>query len=385
MSTQRTADRTGRSENAAGTGEISPEDVAARIAAGAAARDAEPGFPEEPFARLAGAGLLSLPAPDSAGRRRGSFAQEWAVLRAVARADGSVGRILDGHYNAVERLSMLAPEPLRSEELARLLQGELLLGVWGADPIPGEGEPARLTRSADGYVLRGVKTFCSGAGGLDRALVAVRGESGEGPPVHLAYVDLTAGGVNLDRGWYRSAGMRSSESHRVVFDGAPVLAVLGEPGELVRQPYFSRDAIRTAVTWAGICDLALDSALEVLAAKSPPDGPDGIVSLAAGRMIAHRQTVDRWTQAAADLADNESDALTGAFAVSLRESVAAACRAVLDEAARACGSHPFATGSPLDRARRDLEVMLLQHRLEPALARVGREEILARRQDGGGA
>jgi hypothetical protein len=66
------------------------------------------------------------------------------VLRAVARADGSVGRILDGHFNGVERLSLLAPEPLRSAELEAVAAGELRLGVWGADPIPGEGEPARL-------------------------------------------------------------------------------------------------------------------------------------------------------------------------------------------------------------------------------------------------
>ena len=57
------------------------------------------------------------------------------------------------------------------------------------------------------------------------------------------------------------------ESHRVVFEGAAVLAVLGEPGELVREPYFGRDAIRTAVTWAGIADSAVEGALGILAAK----------------------------------------------------------------------------------------------------------------------
>jgi hypothetical protein len=32
---------------------------------------------------------------------------------------------------------------------------------------------------------------------------------------------------------------------------------------------------------------------------------------------------------------------------------------------------PFATGGTLDRARRDLELFLLQHRLDPMLARAG--------------
>ena len=44
---------------------------------------------------------------------------------------------------------------------------------------------------------------------------------------------------------------------------------------------------------------------------------------------------------------------------------------LLDEAARACGSRPFARAAALDRARRDLELFLLQHRLDPMLARAG--------------
>ena len=232
------------------------EFVLSQIASGAAERDAHPTFPEGPFRALAAAGILAMPAPEpgTGSRRRASFAEEWRVLRAVARADGSVSRILDGHLNGVERVSVLAPEPLRSRDLAAVAAGRLRLGVWGADPIPGEGTPARLVETESGYALEGVKTFCSGATGIDRALVAVRAPAGEppGPPL-LAYVDLSEG-VRIDDEWFRASGMRSSESHRVVFEGAPVLAVLGEPGELVREPYFGRDAIRTAVTWAGIAD-----------------------------------------------------------------------------------------------------------------------------------
>ena len=318
---------------------------------------------------------MAAPDPHYGSKRRSSFAEQWRVLRAVARADGSVGRILDGHFNGVERVSVLAPEPLRSRELAAVAAGRLRLGVWGADPIPGEGTPARLVATGGGYSLEGVKTFCSGATGLDRALVAVRAPAGEpaGSPL-LAYVDLSEG-VEIDDGWFKASGMRSSESHRVVFGGAPVLAVLGEPGELVREPYFGRDAIRTAVTWAGIADSAVERALDILAAKSAGRPPDDLVSLAAGRMLASRGTIDRWLEHAASFVDTNPEASTAHFSTQLRESIAAAARDILDVAARAVGSHPFATASDLDRARRDLELFLLQHRLEPALARIGRRAI----------
>jgi alkylation response protein AidB-like acyl-CoA dehydrogenase len=295
-----------------------------------------------------------------------------AILRAVSKADGSVGRILDGHFNGVERISVLAPEPLRSRELEAVAAGELLVGVWGADPIPGEGSPARLVEFGGRMVIEGVKTFCSGATGLDRALVLVRGRE-KGPPL-VVYIGFSEG-VEIDRSWYRGAGMRSSESHRVIFHETPVLAVLGEPGELLREPYFSRDAVRTAVCWAGIADRAVDATLETLAAKSSGQEPDDIISLAAGKMLAAQQTMDRWIQYAARQADAVPETSFSGFSIHLRESIATACRTILDEAARACGSHPFATAGALDRSRRDLELFLLQHRLEPALARAGRRAV----------
>jgi alkylation response protein AidB-like acyl-CoA dehydrogenase len=122
------------------------DEVLGEISAGAIARDAEPGFPEGPFEALAASGILGMTAPGPGGERPVSFAEEWRVLRAVARADGSVGRILDGHFNAVERVSVLAPEPLRSAELEAVAAGGLRLGVWGADPIRAKGSlPASWT------------------------------------------------------------------------------------------------------------------------------------------------------------------------------------------------------------------------------------------------
>ena len=141
------------------------ESVLARISAGAAERDADPHFPKGPFRELAALGITGIPAPDTDGAgRRASFTEEWRILRSVSEADSSVGRILDGHFNAVERLSVLAPEALRSTELEAIVKGGLLLGVWGADPIPGEGAPARLVRRDQEMVIEGVKTYCSGSG-----------------------------------------------------------------------------------------------------------------------------------------------------------------------------------------------------------------------------
>jgi hypothetical protein len=65
--------------------------------------------------------------------------------------------------------------------------------------------------------------------------------------------------------------------------------------------------------------------------------------------------------------------------VHLRAAVAAACRTILDETARAAGARALATAPALDRLRRDRDLFLLQHRLDPLVAAAGRRELEGRR------
>jgi hypothetical protein len=388
---------TGRSEatsdSAARTARL--DQAIAAVAAGATELDRAPRFPAEAFTALAAAGALA--ATVGAARSAASVTPEWDLLRRVAAADASVGRILDGHLNAVERLEVAADAELRERELAAIETGERLLGVWGADPGPGEGEPARLREAttsgtatdgaASGLVLRGAKTFCSGAGGVDAALVMVGADDGTAPALVLVECDER---VEIDRCWYRAAGLRASESHRVIFRDAPVVAVLGGPGELARDPWFSRDAMRTAASWAGMVDAAAAAALDDLAARR---AEEPLAQLAAGRIEAARGTVDAWLERAARVADAslpEATTLLGdtrtsvggneprATGIAMRAEIDRAAKAILADAAAACGSHPFVTAGRLDRARRDLETFLLQHRLDPLLARLGGEGMARR-------
>jgi alkylation response protein AidB-like acyl-CoA dehydrogenase len=335
------------------------------VAATAGERDAEPvpRFPEPAIARLEAAGALGANADADA-------ASELGLVRRIAAADGGVGRIVDGHLNAIERMAVQGTAEVREHELAELRAGRLRAGVWGADPVPGEGPPAAVV----GGVLRGVKTFCSGAGGLDRALVLARGEE-PGPPlaVWLDVADRVR--VEVDESWFKGAGLRASVSHRVVFHDAPVLAQFGGPGALSEQPWFSRDALRTAASWAGMADSAAHGALDTLAAR-PSLGP--LEELAAGRILGLIETISAWLERAANAMDSGDPSLP-ALSVHARVAIADAARALLDEAARACGSRPFATGGRLDRARRDLQLFMLQHRLEPMLARTGAAALEERR------
>ena len=134
--------------------------------------------------------------------------------------------------------------------------------------------------------------------------------------------------------------MRASESHLVRFHGARVHALLGGPDELLREPWFGRDAIRTAATWAGIADAARAAALEALAPRALAG--DDLAALAVGRIDTHAQTIDLWLAEAGRRADAHPDASMRALSVHLREAVARAAQALVDEALRAAGSRPLA-------------------------------------------
>ena len=289
-------------------------------------------------------------------------------MRAVASADASTARILDGHLNGVERILASGAPQLSDDEIAEVAAGALWIGVWGADPVLGEGDPAWLAHDDAGrLVLRGTKVFCSGAGGVHRALVVARDQHGER---RLVYLDATAA-LRIDREWYRASGLRASESHRVEFADTPVLALLGGADELLRQPWFARDGVRSAAIWAGLCD---GITREVAAALARGARADPHQDAAFGRMHIESATIDLWLTHAArffDAHESGDDGRYGEMAIATRAAIATASRTLAACSLQVCGSRALATLDGLDRRRRDLEVFVLQHRLEPQLQALG--------------
>ena len=284
-------------------------------------------------------------------------------MRAVARADGSVGRILDGHLNAVERLAAVAPEPLRADELRRGRARDGCASACGAPtPAPGEGEPARVV-DADGPVLRGVKTFCSGAGGVRaRARAGPRRRSRDrrcwptstSPTASRSTAPGTA-----------AAGMRASESHRVVFDGAPRA---GGARRARARSRASRGSAATRIRTAATLGRDRRRGRGGRARRCWPGAATRRPGRAGRRadLTAHRARSTPGSTAAAPPPTPTRARRWSTSRSHLREAVASAAPG--DRSTRPCarcGSRPFATGGALDRARRDLELFLLQHRLDP--------------------
>ena len=211
------------------------------------------------------------------------------LLYETGREDLPLGRLLEGHVDALQIVSRYA-RPVQRTMLADQVAAGAALGVWNAD-LPGE--PLRL----EGRRLTGGKSFASGAGLLSHALVTVDGDGGR----QLILLDLARVPPVIDRHFWRVRGMQRSETHIVRWDATVELAALvGTPGDYVREPWFSGGAIRFAAVQAGGIAALVDRTRDHLVATGRATDPHqagrlaalyGVAEAAAG---AIRTAAARW-------------------------------------------------------------------------------------------
>ena len=100
------------------------EEIAAKLAEGAAKRDRERILPYEEMELVSDAGLLAITVPKAyggVGVRAGTVAR---VTAALSRADGSIGQIPQNHFFMLEALRLQGTEEQKRFFYSRVLAGE---------------------------------------------------------------------------------------------------------------------------------------------------------------------------------------------------------------------------------------------------------------------
>ena len=213
-----------------------------RLVASGARYDAAPLFPQESIDTLRGTGLLSAFAPPASGGETFNSVHDenealMDVLRRVGRADLSLGRLFEGHVNALKLFAWFG-SPEQKTRLGKQLRNGALYGVWATEAQPG----VSLLSRNEGGRLTGTKTFATGAAGLSHAVITAKNEKGV---TQMVVVPANVSGRADLSGW-RVRGMRATGSGRYLVDGLQLdkADLLGKPGDYSRDPRFTAGAWR---------------------------------------------------------------------------------------------------------------------------------------------
>jgi alkylation response protein AidB-like acyl-CoA dehydrogenase len=298
------------------------------------------------FTAAVESGRLDVPLPGS-----GATWERWAAFAGIAGEDLSLARLCEGHADAVAILAELDGQP--PERGSRW-------GVWAASP-PGPSVTA--SRRGGGWLLDGVKQYCSGARVCTNALVTAAAD--DGPRLFAVATE----GLEPHAGSWPATGMAGSDTLDVGFPGISAQPV-GPPEAYASRPGFSHGGVGVAACWYGGAR-AVAQALAGAAAKRDV-GPHALAHL--GAVDLGLRTVRAALRQAAEEIDADPDDRRGEGplrALRARALTEAVASDVLVRTGRALGAGPLSHDEAHSRAVADLTVYLRQHHAERDLARLG--------------
>jgi alkylation response protein AidB-like acyl-CoA dehydrogenase len=325
-------------------------ELAPRITAAAVARDHQGDFPAEEFDA---AGALAAPLPIALGglgfgTEAAAAADTVALLRLIGHANLPLGRVYEGHVNAIRLVCRLGTPEQAQQAAADAADGHLF-GVWNTDPAQ---EPLRL----EGTRLAGSKILASGAGHVTRALVTTAGE-----PRKLLLVRLERG-TRADLSGWTAQGMRASATGRVSFDGIGITAadIIGAPDAYLSQPDFSGGAWRVIAVQLGGLDALMAELRGGLVQRDRHHNPHQLARV--GAALIAQETAALFVRRAAELAESAHPHAEQvvAYVGLARIAVETACLDAMRLAQRSIGLPAFMRPAAIERICRDLATYLRQ-------------------------
>ncbi len=269
------------------------------------------------------------------------------TLYAIGREDLPLGRLFEGHVDALQIVSRYGTASQASAAQGAARTGAVF-GVWNADraDLPLRLEAGRLS---------GGKAFASGAGIISHALVSVDAEGGR----QLLLLDLAQAPPEVNRDWWRTTGMQRSETHLVRWADAPLSAdaLIGDPGDYVCEPWFTGGALRFAAVQAGGVAALVDGVRDHLVAQGRAEDPHQAARLA-DLYLAAQAAADAVARAA-DVPSEDVPVLL-AHVAAARIAVYRAGEAALTIAQAAVGVQAMFVDHPLSERIGDLAVYLRQ-------------------------
>lgn len=351
-------------------------------------RDRAGGVPKRERDLLRKSGLLTLVIPREHGGLGASWADTLGVVRRVAEVDGSMAHVFGFQHLLLATLRLFGT----AEQYVPLFRNTVELEwFWGNALNPLDVRAVIEPRGAD-FVMRGSKSFCSGAGDSDRLVVSAMKDDG-GKRLVIAAVPTNRQGIAVLGDW-SNMGQRQTDSGSVDFNDVHIAneEVLSTPGPL-GTPFASLRPLIAQLTFAnvylGIARGAFEEARRFARTKGKPWFLSGVekvsddpyllhhfgelfVELEAARLLADHAAAEL------DLAWARAESLTanerGKVAVAVATAKVKSSKAGLDTVQRifeVMGARATASSEGFDRFWRNLRTLTLHDPLDYKLRELG--------------
>lgn len=329
-------------------------------------------FPHREMKALRQAGLLAVTLPgEPLDERRGNMASLLQLLKIVGEGNLSVGRIYEGHVNALHLIELFGTDAQKQRWFADARAGHLF-GVWNTQMHDG----VHLDRSEGGaVVMRGSKTFCSGALHVTRPIVpgVLHGADGRELGWQMTVVPLDHHDPPVDKSFWTPLGMRNSVSYKIDFTGIALGAheLLGSPEDYNRQPHLSGGAVRFAAVQLGGAEALLAATRDYLREAGRTE--DGHQRARVGRLAILVESGNLWLTRAGHLSDQGGQAGEIVnYANMVRTVIADYCTQSLQLAEQCVGARGLMHPLPFARLHTDLSMYLRQPAPDATLEAVGK-------------
>lgn len=203
------------------------DDLARSLAETAVERDKRGGTAKKERNLLRECGLLQMTIPKELGGWENGWPETMAIVRRLARVDGSLAHLFGFHHLLLATVRLFGA---RSQWAHLLEETARHAWFWGNALNPRDPRTT-MRRSAEGYVLNGSKSFCSGASDSDMLIASALGED-DGRLVVAAVPTARPGIVVLDD--WDNMGQRQTDSGTVEFHDVRITEdeLLRTPGPL---------------------------------------------------------------------------------------------------------------------------------------------------------
>lgn len=357
-------------------------EIACFSAEHAAEVDQSGSFPEKEFAKIVSAGLIVAPLRSTLGGLGLGFESQSTrhllrLLRTLGKGNLSVGRIYEGHVNGLQLIQTFA-RPEQVERLAGDARDQKIFGVWNAEAADGlKIYPLGHKK----YKLTGAKTFCSGAGSIQRPLVGGILPDGK---LQLCVIPMDQVKTKIDPSWWSATGMRGSVSAKVDFSGIVLDEnwLIGNPNDYQREPWLTLGVIRFAAVQLGGAEALVEGTRSYLRKLGRTTDPYQVARV--GQMTLAIETGRLWLESAAQkvrafaaifggdvLSTLTSPVPLTLYANMVRTAMEQIAMDVINNAERCIGSRGLLPPEPTERIIRDLRLYLRQPCFDAALAHVG--------------